>query len=489
MNINDLYQAFDGIDEEILERSEVAETPGKQRAFTFKRRVLAACIAVLVLTVGIAGLAFAAEAKEYSTAVDFFEENGLSTEGLSREDIKAVYRDITTRRFEYGKTAEVIVRTVPGWDISQKKLTPDELAALWKRNCDIGSTGTTDTAKDQFVYTTDYLDKSDDEHGFLVFDRSLLNCHRGGRLIWTAEFTEFIVDDACHTSAGTAVWGFTYRISNEESSPAWIARVSENGTVLWKHQLEHGATYCEDVVQIIENRDGSWAVISRLDFEHLCLSQYDVDGNERSFQKTHIGKVGVLNAISFGDGYLVQASSFEEGGKARLIKLDRAGNLIDDFSYTAEDCDYTITDMAEFEGKMYLSAYATPKCQSDSFGRDEIAGILDYVFDNYPKFDIPSEELTPLVQNNYTAVLLVCDPAGGAPETFYSAKGSLGDKLSVNDGGELVWTVHSVYATFFSPATSSFTIGGRCQVLRYTFDTDGKLISHKNTGETVPYRR
>ena len=29
----------------------------------------------------------------------FFETNGLSTDGLSRSDVKAVYRDITTQRF------------------------------------------------------------------------------------------------------------------------------------------------------------------------------------------------------------------------------------------------------------------------------------------------------------------------------------------------------------------------------------------------------
>ncbi len=46
--------------------------------------------------------------------------------------------------------------------------------------------------------------------------------------------------------------------------------------------------------------------------------------------------------------------------------------------------------------------------------------------------EISSEELTPLVRDNYTAVLLVCDPEGGAPETFYSVQGSLGGKLRVN---------------------------------------------------------
>ena len=61
----------------------------------------------------------------------FFDENGLSTEGLSREDVKAVYRDITTQCFTYDKTAEVIRRSVPGVEISQREPTPEELEELW----------------------------------------------------------------------------------------------------------------------------------------------------------------------------------------------------------------------------------------------------------------------------------------------------------------------------------------------------------------------
>ena len=36
---------------------------------------------------------------------EFFNEYGLSTEGLTRGEIKEVYRDITARTFSYSKTA------------------------------------------------------------------------------------------------------------------------------------------------------------------------------------------------------------------------------------------------------------------------------------------------------------------------------------------------------------------------------------------------
>lgn len=143
--------------------------------------------------------------------------------------------------------------------------------------------------------------------------------------------------------------------------------------------------------------------------------------------------------------------------------------------------------MIEFGGRIYLSAYAVPK-QSDKNGRYEISNILNYVFAR-ENFEISSKELTPIVRDNYTAVLLLCDPNGGTPETFYSVKGSLGGKLKVNDMGELVWNVESIINTFFSPVTSSFTIGGTCQIFRYTFDDTGILLNQEDTEESIPYSR
>jgi hypothetical protein len=145
--------------------------------------------------------------------------------------------------------------------------------------------------------------------------------------------------------------------------------------------------------------------------------------------------------------------------------------------------------MAEYEGRIYLSAYAVPKMQDEGL-RHEIAAILDYVFSKEEvRWDISSEELTPIVRENYTAMLLICDPEGGAPKTFYSVKGSLGGDLSVNTSGQLEWNVESITTTFFSPVTSYFTIGGNCAVFCYTFDAEGNLMGQTDTGNTVPYRR
>ena len=93
------------------------------------------------------------------------------------------------------------------------------------------------------------------------------------------------------------------------------------------------------------------------------------------------------------------------------------------------------------------------------------------------------------MRDNYTAVLLLCDPEGGAPKTFYSVSGSLGGRLSAEGTDRLDWDVESVARAYFSPATSAFSVGGSCSVFRYSFDAEGSLIGRTDTGETVPYYR
>lgn len=477
MNKNDLFLAFDELDDDILERS---ETPASRRKVLSLRKwgVLAACMA---LAVSLTGVAFAAEAREYRAAVEFFEDNGLSMEGLSRADVKAVYRDITTQRFTYDKTAEVLERWVPGLEIAQREPTPEELAALWNRNVWYNAQPGAGIS-----YRKDYRYRLNEALGFDVLDKSILECYRDGELLWTAEFPGISIDGSVFTSAGTAVWARNIIWSSAQPTLAWVVRVDESGKILWKRLFVHNFNH-EYITHVLDNGDGTWAVISRGDLEYLCLSQYDMDGNELSFRQTEVGNVGIWNAARLGDGYLVQLGNTIAGETARVAKLDREGNLLDSFTYEEENCDYHITGMIEFGGRVYLSAYAVPK-QTDEGGRDEIANVLKYVFDK-KDWEISSEELTPVVRDNYTAVLLLCDPEGGAPETFYSVKGSLGGKLSVNDAGELVWDVESVTSTFFSPATSSYSIGGTCRVFRYTFDTAGHLLQQEDTEETVPYHR
>jgi hypothetical protein len=444
--------------------------------------LLAALIAALIL-VGSGVTALAVESGEYRSAVSFFEENGLSTEGLSRSEIKVVYRDIITKSFTNGKTAEVLKQAVPGWEIEQEAPTPGELAAIWDKNVWMNT-----VAQNGVKYRVDSRYVIDEKSGMNVFEKDVLECYRDGKLLWSAEFRDFYVVDQARIKENTVVWGNDMTNKSYDLSFGWIALVDGTGNVIWQKLLDHGFQR-EYVASVLNNGDGTLAVITRGDIKYLGLSCYDLDGKELGFRKTEVGNFGIRNAARLGDGYIVQLWNQYSGDTALIYKMDREGNLTDSFSYEADDCDYYITDMVEYEGQVYLSAYAVPK-QRDEGGRHEIADLLHYLFSKgNGAWDISSEELTPIVRDNYTAMLLMCDPEGGAPKTFYSVKGSLGGALAVNDDDILEWNVESITATFYSPLTSSFTIGGTCTVFRYSFDASGSLIGQTDTGETVRYAR
>ncbi len=442
-------------------------------------RIAAAACLALVLAVGSAVCVYAADAREYREAVAFFAENDLPTEGLSRTEIKAVYRDITTRRFVYSKTPEVIRKVVSGWEIPKEEPAPEELAALWARRDQDAPEN-----RPGISYRRDFRYKQNGQGGETL-ESCLLECLQDGEPVWTAEFVHFYLDGFSPVKGGTVAWGWNETFSSAERTYAWLAFVDEEGEILWEHPMTHGFQ-TEYIASVLQNEDGTLAVISRGDLRYLCLSTYASGGEELHFHQTEVGNMGIWNAARMGDGYLVQLGSYNTGDYAHLYRMDRAGNVIDDYAYEGEDCVYHLVDMAEFCGKVYLSAYAVPP-QNDEGGRDEIADILDAIIDR--GWTITDEELTPLVRDNYTAVLLLCDPEGGIPQTFYSVGGSLGGKLSVREGECLEWDVESVTSTYWSPITSAYSIGGSCRVFRYTFDSAGVLTGQTETGETVPYYR
>ncbi len=477
-------RAWSRIEKKALERSGI-----KVRHIKFK--ILLPAAVCLVLMAGIGGYAIAADDKEYNSAARFFEENGLSAEGLSRAEVKAVYRDITTKSFTNSKTAQVLKNSIKGTEILPKEPTPEELETLWNNNVSIDHfSGSEDAVK----YVIDYV--SEPEAKYYEWDKITVECKQNGNTLWKTEFPtlgknwgddELYIETGVMTSSGTALYGqithWTNVTESSKSDPVdhgIITRVDENGNKLWQRELHHGFRD-ECIKAVLDNGDGTWAVLSKGDFEYLCVTQFDIDGNELSFSKTMPDEgndIDILNAIRLGDGYLVQLDS---SNGANIVKLGRDGKIMDKFVYESDDCDYRITDMAEFEGKVYLSSYAMPEKSSESWR--EIDDILDGLIKENG-MEITNEELTPLLRDNYTAVLLVCDTKTGIPETFYSAKGSLGGELDVSDD-TLRWNAESINGASYFPYTSSFSVALNCKVYRYSFDKTGALLGCEDMGETT----
>ena len=495
-----IIEIIDEIDEQYINEAVLLEKPYangeknpaslKEKKLKINRRnliwIAAAAILVLVMAGGAVFGAVSAEAKEYEKAAAFFEENGLSSEGLSRAEIRAVYRDITTKHFTNEKTAEVLRKSVPGFEIGQEEPTPEEMAAAWDR-----LVWKRTVSRRGYSYEVEVVNRKSDLWETDMLDKTILTCYLEGSRLWTVELPNVYVDGYFHIEGGTVVWG-TWPVFSTGASHAWISFVDDSGEKTWRTtSLTNDSQRYEHIVCAVDNGDGTIEVISHYDYKYIGLNRFDTSGKLLSVHTLETDNYGVRNAVRTRSGYLLSLSKWDMEETNLLCEVDEKGKELDRYSITADDRDYFITDMAEFGGRTYLSCYGVPK-QSNEYGRREIRDILEKLWarqNTQGEWNIPSEELTPMLRENYTAVLFRCDPDGGSPENFYSVKGSLGGKLYVNGAGYLEWDTESITSSFYSPVTSSFTLGGVCKVFQYDFDSEGSLVHQEDTGETVPYRR
>lgn len=425
-----------------------------------KIAVLAACMALLI-TAGFGAYAYAAEIKEYNQAVQFFAENGLSTEGLTRDEIKAVYRDITTNSFTYSKTVEVLekrqtTQQVPGHEIDRENSTVEE---------------NTQPINQCYYRVRNRVKDEDGKFKCFVekYDRE--------SLLWQIKIRNF--DANGHTvlsDGGIVVYGNGSIIKRDRS----IIRLGKNGEVLLDHILKNEEISA--IKAVVENADGSLTAFSMGWAEEkkcLCINQISADGQDILFKAIEMEDNFINCAARLGDSYLLQL-----GNRSRIVKMDREGNITEAFSYSEADVDYFIQDMIEFNGKVYMSAYAVPKSEGESFWGKifkelDVAGYLERVKNGEEERDSKKFDITDRFQKQFTAVLLVCDASTGQPQEFYSVKECRGKALAINDAGMLVWNVEDILSAYFTPWFSSRLMEGTSCLYRYTLDHTGKLVSQE----------
>ncbi len=480
MNKQDILDCMNYVDADLIEAADLLPRK-KQPPRTIRRWIAAAACLVLVIGSCFGIHVYAAEQREYKAAVSFFEANGLSTEGLTRGEIKAVYRDITTEQFTYSKTAEVLQNSlqaqIPGYEILHKEPTPEEIESLWTyqngyRHFAIPAHGD---------YDIEYVAFTDPDTGASHLKKSVVSRYENGECLWSTDIHTFTAQQYRETSHGLLVWGFTHSDTGMDYQAA-IAQLDPDGKILWLQILNNGFED-EYIGAIAENPDGSIAVFSRGDLQYLCISQYGADGERLSFQKHPVGNCGIWNATRLGEDYLVQLGSRTQGDEQKLVRITRDGEMTDSFRYTAEDREYHIVDLQEFDGNLYISAYTTPKTEED------YSELFSIIMDHEDLIDMPETGLTKLVRDNYQAVLLICDPEGGTPQQFYAVPGNLAGELKADENNRLIWQTEDIQAVGYSPATSAFSFYGTSELFEYAFSPDGVLESCTETDKQTYFRK
>lgn len=445
-------------------------------------------ILLAVLIFSFSGYKIIAEELEYKEAVNFFVENGLSTDGLSKNDIKIVYRDITTKKFSQNKTAEIIEKNVAGHEIFQNAPSPEDIENLWnfKKNSHYILNNNFMDYNDEISYAYQYTEKFDDKLGRNIDKYSFVKYNKGQK-IWSTELDNFSIGSFTVSKDLILVYGTSFSNSSFDTRYGRLALLNSDGEILWDKTTSNGFKK-EYIASVLFDNDNIIA-FSRGDLKYLCFLKYDLQGNLIKSTKNEIGNHGIYSAVKLGEDYLVQLKSIQTGEILMKVKSD--GSLSDSFSYSSNETDYYITSMIEYNNNIFLSAYAVSKLypnEKDYGGRFEIARILGYVFDN-ENIDISSEELTKLVRENYTAILLVCNPETGVPNEFFSVNGSIGANLFINEENKLIWETESISDTYLSLGTSSFTIGGSSYIYRHEFDEQGKIKNIEKTDEIRVFRR
>ena len=454
----------------------------------FPRRLLwaLAAAAVLITALGAGSFAFAAEAKEFGEAKEFFEEHDFSMEGLTRAEIKAVYRDITTESFTYSKTAEVIshsleTNNVPGWEVLQGEPDPDDVRDAWA-----------DMEKRYLAsinFVCDWEDEIVKEDGaeYMRHKSGTIGKYAGRDLKWSykSDVMRFyfgqelkdgslgvgVIEEDLKIEYKTDEQGNASLSAERKYTPA-IMKFDPKGEPVWYATWDNGAPE-EQISDVFENADGSLTVFSEKsdhkqgDFA-LCVSTVDKDGNYLGSVVNPTGSAWVCGAVGYEDGYLAILYD-NEVLEQRVVRVDRDGRLAGEFSYSENGNDYRITDVEYFAGKLYVSAEL------------EDADIVRSLYEGEPK-NMDAEEFTPYAKEIFTAVLLVCDKDGGEPGEFYRVKGAISGELDTEDG-RLVWQVGGITSAVFRPLFGSRSSDIDVNLWNYVFGADGKLLDTLDTGE------
>ena len=497
----ELDQLLDGVEESADEVSSARINKlVKERAFGSgkvktvrrlpKRAVwaIAACIA-LVIALGVGTYAYAADVKEYKAAKEFFMENGLSTEGLSRTEIKAVYRDITTESFTYDKTADIVESallsgTVPGWRLSDSELIddrPDNEGKVWMLE-------QTELSGNRYILRT----VNEEKDGFTDFAGMVIEKHFGEELIWERGFDGLRIYPVAETDDGVVFGGIWY--DEEDESHSRLVKLDPNGDTLW--DIEFGAAR-ERVFSLIPKDDGSIAVFSDIDYKGVVLTLVSQNGevlkrSEHPYSDCYTAKAALRDG-----GYIGSFDSSKRSELGSFVLADEEGNITNRFRIEMEGELCLVQDVIEYNGRIWLSVYTVPDdavidTSDERFkefysSHQELQPLIGLIDGGFVDADRPW--LTQKIKERYTAMLLIFDPEKNTPEEFYSAGGAIGAELRIDENGNLVWDTQDIRYTRFSPATSAYSFIGYSEVIRYRFESNGNLLEREKTGEYKVFYR
>ncbi len=469
-----------------------------RKAKTFRRILAAAACTALLLGAGAGAYAYAAAKKDYKNALTFFYENELSTEGLTKNEIKEVYRDFYSHSFDNDLTTDVLLNSRPDvvrgfeitGDVSEWDTTvPDTSLSDYKTPV-------------YYEYHSAYKPPEDDSE--FNSENSTFVKYRNGEKVWEVTIPGVAINgyygDTESDTEPIFIYGTQPFNSGVEDGIATLLLLDADGNILWR-TVQNNSTGFEKIYASIFHPDGCYTTFGRCGINNdtfdnsLCVNKYSKDGTQIFSSIIDIRDHVIENVALTDSGYLVHLSSYITIEFSRVLKLDSEGNLLGDFRYESEENDFFISDLCEYNGTVYISGYATPKAPDDyrNYLMRDLYALRDklHTFENRDKYinnNFTKEELLSMFREQFTAVLLVCGPDAGSPQEFYSVAGSLGDEVYVANGS-VCWFTKDIIDSSYSANVEVDSMGWvttanpkyavLCRFYANIFNTDGTFKEQK----------
>ena len=458
---------------------------------TLRRIAAAAVCSILLLGAGVGTYAYAASQKEYKNALAFFYDNNLSTKGLTKTELKKVYRDFFTFSFANDLTTNVILNSrpdiIPGHEISGDETEWDTT---------MPSTSISDY-KTPLYYEYASVFAPIEGTKKEVFEKSTFTKYRNNEKIWEIDFTDFSINGYyCNTESEedpVLVYGTQPYTSDITDKTARLVALDVDGTILWE-VVQNNSSDFDQIQKVLRNSDGTYMAFGRCGNNNeisLCVNKYDKDGKPVFSKLLEINDHAIEHVTPSETGYLLHLSSYVTIEFSRVVKLDFEGNIVGDFRYDSEESDFYISNLSEYDGIVYISGYSTPKAPEKvkDFRQRNIFMLKSTLADTrYADEAISDEELLALFRKQFTAVLLVCEPDSGTPKEFYSVAGSVGDEVYVTDSTVCWFTKDIIDSDYsYTPVIKDGIESGRldtkyaalCRFYANIFNTDGTFREQK----------
>ena len=485
-----------------------AQKAGAAKRADHRRIFLAAACIVLVAAMLVS--CYVAEKVEYDSAVKFFNLNEFDTDGMSRDDIKRVWRDFTTERFSYDESYQLLensrdVTTVRGADISILNSTNNHLSFsdtdLWSRvsrrgadyltNCDVGS-GYDSDDKYQTYYENAYIEKYVD-----------------GAAVWEAKFKRpFYINGYTVRDGRVLVWGDDMYDTRDCLIHTAVALLDDaDGTILWEQTLDSEYSFDEyaeaafgeygRIAVLTIACDNRFASSNTLVFRELDDSGRVVTAHDHSMQKHSYIFNSLLTQLS--DGWLAEIQ-YEIGTndsatmcEPRLVKFNVMGEIVSEWTLSQDD-DSTrpeITGAVEYDGRIWLSCELSNTVISlEGMDQRDFSGSGNFA-------DGFSDEWRDAARKHFSSVVYILDPESGTPEQFFSVDGTIlvsqlngrEKDFSIDDDGNLVWHIGRIIRCGYSPYTSSFSFYGITRQYDYIFDSGPVHLRQEKTDRFDSFRK